>query len=473
MSSSFEDRLDAALDALNETRGDDARFSTAEPEIAELARIAAAIKSQPQPLPSAAAQQRGRARLLGELAQLKQRLPARRFTFSVLTSWRVALVVVVFVALCGAGMLSASANSLPGDWLYGMKLTSEQVALALTFEARARQQLEDAHTQKRLQEVENLRALRRPARTQLEGDVQGVAPTMLVIQGVALTVEPKALQPMAQLKAGDRIKATIQTDANGNAVVTELQGIPARLTPSMLEASPTSRAVQPAITASYTPTPLSVVTNTPIPTSTRTPASTTTPTVIPPTMLTPTPASTSTPPPAAPHPTLTLTPLPSHTATAPPTPSNTPRPTASSTPQSTHSPTPHATLTLTPEPTEKPELTDTPAPPATPTLTRIPPTLTPTPRPTLTPTRIPPTPTTMPSREPTPQPTLTSTPVNVTPTRIVTQTPIATTTPKPTPIIAPTTTPHPTPTPPHITPAPSVRPTLERTPTRVSTHATP
>jgi Sec-independent protein translocase protein TatA len=440
MSSSFEDRLDTVLNALNEA-ADNADRQPSEPELAELVQLAAALRAQPQPQPSAEGLQRGRARLLAELAQRAVQTQAPRgqgWSFSLFAQWRLALVAVVFIVLCGAGTLGAAANSLPGDWLYGVKLASEQIALTLTFDGRAHRQLEDAHTQKRLQEVDSLRALRRVARTQLEGDVQGVAPATLVMQGISLKVEPAALNQLTQLKAGERVKAVIQTDANGNATVIELLVIPTRVTPYTTDAAPTSGALVPTATTTRRPEPLSVATDTVAPTSTRAPESTATPAFT----HTPAPAATAT---ATSMPEPSQTPVPTRT----PEPTRTPQTTPTFTPEPTRTPTriPQAinTATLTPEPTEKPEPTDTP---------------------TLSPTRIPPTATGTPARAP----TLTPTPVNATPTRVTTQTPIATT-PKPTPITLPSATPIATSTQAPVTPVPSIRPTLERTPTTAASRA--
>jgi nitroreductase len=70
--------------------------------------------------------------------------------------------VTAVLVLVLAGATSAAASSLPGDALYGVKRATEDVRLALTFDAYARTQLLSELTDKRIEELAEI-AKRRPS----------------------------------------------------------------------------------------------------------------------------------------------------------------------------------------------------------------------------------------------------------------------------------------------------------------------
>lgn len=75
---------------------------------------------------------------------------------------RPALGIAAVLVLALAGATSAAASSLPGDALYSVKRASEDVRLALTFDAFARAQLLSELTDRRIEELAEI-AKRRPS----------------------------------------------------------------------------------------------------------------------------------------------------------------------------------------------------------------------------------------------------------------------------------------------------------------------
>jgi hypothetical protein len=100
-----------------------------------------------------------RGRLMSEAVVVLAKKPSR-LSFPALL--RPALGVAAALVLVLAGATSAAASSIPGDALYGVKRATEDVRLALTFDAEARTQLLSEMTDRRLEELAEI-AKRRPS----------------------------------------------------------------------------------------------------------------------------------------------------------------------------------------------------------------------------------------------------------------------------------------------------------------------
>lgn len=100
-----------------------------------------------------------RGRLMSEAAIV---LAPRPSWFSFPAILRPALAAAAILVLVLAGATNAAASSLPGDPLYAVKRTSEDVQLALTFDEVARMQLLARFADRRLEELAEI-AKQRPA----------------------------------------------------------------------------------------------------------------------------------------------------------------------------------------------------------------------------------------------------------------------------------------------------------------------
>ena len=100
-----------------------------------------------------------RGRLMSEAAVV---LAPRPSWFSFPAILRPALAAAAILVLVLAGATTAAASSLPGDPLYGVKRTSEDVQLALTFDEVARMQLLARFADRRLEELAEI-AKQRPS----------------------------------------------------------------------------------------------------------------------------------------------------------------------------------------------------------------------------------------------------------------------------------------------------------------------
>lgn len=98
-----------------------------------------------------------RARLMQEAVVALAPRPAPARWLIVL---RPALAAAAIVALVVVGATNASASSLPGDPLYAVKIASEDMQLALTFDDVGRVQLLSAFADRRLAELAEIAKLR-------------------------------------------------------------------------------------------------------------------------------------------------------------------------------------------------------------------------------------------------------------------------------------------------------------------------
>ena len=285
----------------------------------------------------------------------------------------VAFVFVLMLALFVSGtVVSASQKSLPGDDLYSVKLTLEQIALATSLDEKNDAELQIQYVENRLTEVQGLIIEERYeeiAETIQEYQEQ-VSKTLETIKTVSdqdkflayklaaqlegILNEQKIILAVLSANAPESVGLNIRyrvllsedivrklTAENFANILPPPPSAPPTATPTATPTrtprpSPTPAPTQPpAPTPTKTRRPPTQVppTNTPLPTPTNTPLPTTTP--LPPTS-TPLPTNTPLPP--------TSTPLPPTSTPLPPTPTPTPvtvsDTTGTPTQQSTSEPTP-------------------------------------------------------------------------------------------------------------------------------------
>lgn len=336
-----------------------------------------------------AAQNASRAQFLARAAELRSPAPRPTGWASFFKPrWLVSTLALMLVVVFGANsVVTVSAQSLPGEALYGVKRVVEQTQLAFTTDSSARAQLQERLAERRIEEAHAVLALGRvthlefsgvidelngeqwtvagltvevPAEASVVGvpfaglfvEVSGESQSTGVVRASALhitgrvfrgrvasigaaqwRIDEQSVLMNAQtqidpaIELGDEVDVYARTLADGQVLALQIRLVEKQTPPTAtatLIASPTPRPSAPApITA--TPTLTTVTPN-------HTPASTSGPTL-----------------------TLTRTRLPTHT------------PTFTMTPADTPTDTPIATLTRTPLPTNPPPATPTPESPATPT----------------------------------------------------------------------------------------------------------
>ncbi len=135
-----------------------AKYPAVAAELAPLLQMATALDELPDIQPAPEFERATRARLLQlppparvARARATRALPALRFAFA-------ALLLVAVALLTSTGVANAAEASLPGEPLYAVKRANENVALFFAGDAARQAQLRLAYADKRLDEVEKLRA---------------------------------------------------------------------------------------------------------------------------------------------------------------------------------------------------------------------------------------------------------------------------------------------------------------------------
>ena len=208
--------------------------------------------------PSEAVKTKAREAFLSQAKALRQTSPRRiSFVSRILTSFvAVALVCVVL----GAGAVAASGSSLPGDPLYGLKRTVENVRLSLA-DTTVRGALTTQFEQTRIDETEALVETGRSTEVEFAGTIKAMQSDAWLVDKVTVQVNP-ATRIEGKPGIGRRAQVEGITDPKGlqaTSIVIESGGAAPDSTPTpTLLPEPTSTR-----RPSATPTPTTTSTSTP------------------------------------------------------------------------------------------------------------------------------------------------------------------------------------------------------------------
>lgn len=190
---------------------------------------------------------------------------------------RLALCFAVLVTFAGVLLLfggvltvKASASTIPGDPLYGVKRTWEGVQLTTTIRERSRQELLTRMATERRAEIAKLLQLRRDTVVEFDGVLEQISADHFVVSGITTNITAQTViegTPFVGHKVGmqGRIKP------NGQLIVLKLD----------IEDT-TPRGTMPAVSPTRTPEPTFTAVRSITPTSTAAPSPTPKHTVVPP-----------------------------------------------------------------------------------------------------------------------------------------------------------------------------------------------
>jgi hypothetical protein len=124
------------------------------------------------------------------------------FTFPRLA---VSLGFALLFFFSGTGLVRASAGALPGDNLYPVKRTWEDVRLLLVFNPESREELEGEFEQERLHEIDELLAEGRHEPISFTGVVTKKTDTLWVVSGVNVQITPESRLPARPVTPGTTV----------------------------------------------------------------------------------------------------------------------------------------------------------------------------------------------------------------------------------------------------------------------------
>lgn len=202
------------------------------PELANELRpiLEASVKAKDMaaPVPSQDVIRRNRAKLLQHAAEMRERkaAPVSRRMWSVpLRRALVTLMVVAMLFVSGTGLVRASSTTLPGDNLYPVKRTWEDLLLLFTFDADKREVLELEHENERLEELHELFTEGRSAEVDFAGYVTRQSGDEWLVSDITVFVLPGTVMPGRQVLVGAavRVHGRIQ---NGGVAATQINLLP-------------------------------------------------------------------------------------------------------------------------------------------------------------------------------------------------------------------------------------------------------
>ena len=124
--------------------------------------------------------------------------------------------MLVVVVIAGFGRTAVSANNaLPGDLLFPIKTSAQNARLMLTWDAQARQALQQHFQEEYRNDVRMLMQDRRQAQVRFVGTLDAAENNLWVVGGLPVRVDPSTVIS-GNPQVGDmvQVQATVQTDGS-------------------------------------------------------------------------------------------------------------------------------------------------------------------------------------------------------------------------------------------------------------------
>ncbi len=220
MNEKLYEALEVCLNAL-ETGVDIEAVLKLYPHLADELRpvLEAAVEAKSLALPAVpeAAMKRGRARVLQHAAKMREAAPKPRRRWSVFALPRLAtsLAIALLFLLSGTGLVSASNGALPGDNLYPVKRSWEDLRLFFEFSPEGREGLESEFEQERLDEILKLLTEGRNEPIALRGLVTEQNENTWKVSGITVMITASSQLPADTVSVGAPVTVIGHTNSQG------------------------------------------------------------------------------------------------------------------------------------------------------------------------------------------------------------------------------------------------------------------
>ena len=220
MNEKLYDALEVCLNAL-ETGVDIESVLNLYPQFADELRpvLEAAIQVQSRAVPAVpeAAMQRGRARVLQHATRMRKAAPKARSRWSLFAFPRLAtsLVIALIFLLSGTGLVSASSGALPGDSLYPVKRSWEDLRLFFVFSPQGRAGLESEFEQERLDEISSLLTKGRKETIAFAGLVTAQDSGEWKVSSISVAITSSSRLPADAVSVGAPVMVIGHTNSQG------------------------------------------------------------------------------------------------------------------------------------------------------------------------------------------------------------------------------------------------------------------
>jgi len=203
------------------------------PELAEELRPILETSMQAKMLaaadPSPDVVRRSRANVMQQAARMReeQLRPSRRLWSVPLRRAVVSLAVVGALFMTSTGLVQAASTTLPGDNLYPVKRTWEDVHVMFTFNNQAREALEVAHENERLDELNDLFTEGRSANVDFAGTVMSQDGDLWQVSKIPVLISAGTDLGTQSVKIGDAVRVRGVTQTGGTVMAEHLDFLPA------------------------------------------------------------------------------------------------------------------------------------------------------------------------------------------------------------------------------------------------------
>jgi uncharacterized membrane protein YgcG len=180
-------------------------------------------------VPSAEVVQRNRAKVLQHAAQLREAKasPSRRIWFASMRRLAVTLAVLAVLFASGTGLVRAASTTLPGDNLYPIKRTWEDVLLVFTFNVQQRDALEIEHENERLHELQEVFAEGRSAEVDFAGSVTSQNGNQWTVSDISVVVSAQTEIRGGTVIVGSAVRVKGRTQGNNLVSAERIELLPA------------------------------------------------------------------------------------------------------------------------------------------------------------------------------------------------------------------------------------------------------
>ena len=217
-------------------------------ELRPILEASVQAKSLAVPDPTPDVVRRNRAKVLQQAAQIReaQAGPARRLWSVPLRRVLVSLAVIGVLFISSTNLVRAASTTLPGDNLYPVKRTWEDVRVLLTFNMQAREALEIEHENERLEELNDLFAEGRSVKVDFAGMVTSQNGDLWLVSKVPVLVSAQTDLGGQSLAIGDAIRVRGFTQADGTVLAERVDLLPADVPlPDLDDESPSLEQEKP------------------------------------------------------------------------------------------------------------------------------------------------------------------------------------------------------------------------------------
>ncbi len=198
-------------------------------ELRPILEASVGARSMAVPAPSVEVVRRNRLKVLRHAAQLREakaKWSARRTWLVSLRRVAVTLVVVAALFVSGTTLVRAASTTLPGDNLYPVKRTWEEVLLLFTFNVQQRDALEVEHENERLHELQELFAEGRSAEVEFAGLVTAQNGNEWVVSGIPVVISAQTEIRDQEIVIGSAVRVKGHTQGNVAVVAERIELLP-------------------------------------------------------------------------------------------------------------------------------------------------------------------------------------------------------------------------------------------------------